>query len=119
MNRRDFLILGSIAVAWPHALRAQQKAMPVVGWLHFGSAGPFAYQVVAFRQGLAEYGYAEGQNVEIEYRWADGDNDRLPALAADLVARKVNVIYAGGPPAASRRDQHFRITRASHMQQYQ
>jgi putative tryptophan/tyrosine transport system substrate-binding protein len=99
LNRRDLLLLGSTAIAWPFAAHAQQKAMPVIGWLHFASPGPFAYQVVAFRQGLAENGYTEGQNVAIEYRWAEGHNDRLPALAADLVGRKVDVIYAVGPPA--------------------
>jgi putative ABC transport system substrate-binding protein len=74
--------------------------MPVIGYLHFGSPGPFAYQLVPFRQGLAQNGYVEGQNVAIETRWAEGHNDRLPALAADLVAREIDVIYAGGPPAA-------------------
>jgi putative tryptophan/tyrosine transport system substrate-binding protein len=74
--------------------------MPVIGYLHFGSPGPFAYQLVPFRQGLAQNGCVEGQNVAIETRWAEGHNDRLPTLAADLVARKVDVICAGGPPAA-------------------
>jgi putative ABC transport system substrate-binding protein len=74
--------------------------MPVIGYLHFGSPGPFAYQLVPFRQGLAQNGYVEGQNVAIETRRAEGHNDRLPTLAADLVGSKVNVIYAGGPPAA-------------------
>jgi len=100
MERRSFIALLSGAASWPLAARAQQKAMPVIGYLHFGSPGPFAYQLVTFRQGLAQNGYVEGQNVAIETRWAEGHNDRLPTLAADLVAREVNVIYAGGPPAA-------------------
>jgi ABC transporter substrate binding protein len=101
MRRREFVQLAAgAAMAWPLAARAQQKATPVIGYLHFGSPGPFAYQLVPFRQGLAQSGYVEGQNVAIETRWAEGHNDRLPTLAADLVARKVNVIYAGGPPAA-------------------
>ena len=100
MNRREFaLLLGGMMTA-VGALRAQQKAMPVTGYLHFGSPGPFAYQVVAFRQGLSEIGYAEGQNVAIEYRWAEGRYDRLPGLAADLVGRKVDVIAAITPPSA-------------------
>src|SRR6516162_11510850 len=80
---------------------AQQKATPVVGFLHFGSPGPFAYQVAALRQGLRETGYVEGQNVAIETRWADGHYDRLPALAAHLVRERVAVIAAlGGETSA-------------------
>ena len=101
ISRRTFALrIGSAAVVWPRTARAQQMAMPVIGYLHFGSPGPFAYQLVAFRQGLAQTGYVEGQNVAIETRWAEGHNDWLPTLAVDLVARKVNVIYAVGPPAA-------------------
>jgi putative ABC transport system substrate-binding protein len=93
------LLLGGAMTA-ARALRAQQKAMPVIGYLHFASPGPFAYQVAAFNQGLSETGYVEGQNLAIEYRWAEGIIDRLPALAAGLVGRGVDVIVAVGPPAA-------------------
>ena len=92
MRRRELMLLLGGAMTAARALRAQQKAMPVVGFLGVGSPGPFAPYVAAFHQGLNETGYAEGKDLAIEYRWADGHYDRLSALAADLVGRNVDVI---------------------------
>jgi putative tryptophan/tyrosine transport system substrate-binding protein len=102
MNRRAFITaLGSATAAWPSFVRAQRAAMPTIGLLSSNAPEPMVPFVTAFREGLAEAGYSEGQNVAIEYRWAEGRYERLPALAAELVARKVNVIVAsGGTPSA-------------------
>jgi ABC transporter substrate binding protein len=98
MRRREFIGLIGGAVAWPLSARAQQKSMPVIGYLNVGFPQLQHPFVVAFHEGLREGGYIAGQNVQIEYRWADEHYDRLPALAADLVRRKVDVIVAAGDP---------------------
>ena len=103
MNRRELLLLLGGAVIASRSLHAQQKAMPVIGFLGAGSPGSQAALVAAFREGLSQTGWVEGQNLTIEYRWAEGRLDRLPALATDLVDRKVDVIaaMAGTPPAVA------------------
>ena len=100
MRRRDlFKVIGTLATAWPLAVRAQQATMPVIGFLCATTAEGYAAPLAAFRRGLAEAGFIEGRNVAIEYRWAEDQNDRLPALAADLVRNQVTVIVAAGTPA--------------------
>ena len=105
MRRREFSTLlcgaATASTSWPLPLSAQQKATPVIGWLGISTPGPSAPSLAAFRHGLNEIGYVEGQNVAIEYRWAEGRYDRLPALAADLAGRRVDVLVASsGDPAA-------------------
>ena len=102
MRRRDFLgVLGGAAAAWPLAARAQQPAKPVIGFLHSGSPGPYSYALTAFRRGLGEAGFVEGDSVTIDYRWAEDRFDRLPALAGELVRRNVSLIFVGGGDIAA------------------
>jgi putative ABC transport system substrate-binding protein len=102
MTRREFIVtLGGAVAAWPLVARAQQSALPVVGFLHSAAPDKYGRFVAAFQEGLREAGYVDGQNVAVEYGWAQGQYDRLPALAADMVAHRVSVIGAtGGDPAA-------------------
>src|SRR5262249_4614460 len=100
MRRRDLITLIGAAAAWPAATRAQQSRLPVLGYLHGGSPEPRAQMMAAFRQGLAEAGYVDGQNVAVQYQWAEGRNDRLPAMAAEFVRREVAVLVVGGDATA-------------------
>ena len=96
MKRREFIFALSGAVACPLPARAEQAALPLIGYLSSGSPQGFASRLAAFRRGLQEIGYREGQNVAVEYRWAEGHDDRLPAMAAELVQRRVNVLATPG-----------------------
>jgi putative ABC transport system substrate-binding protein len=96
MRRRKFITLLGGAALWPQTVHAQQAANPVIGFLHSGSPRPYAERMAAFHQGLAQTGFVDGRNVNIEYRWAEGHFDRLPAMAGDLVRRNVSIIVAGG-----------------------
>src|SRR5437868_10928016 len=101
MRRREFIALVGSAAAWPLAALAQQRGMPVIGFLHSASPVSYASQLEAFRQSLKETGFVEGQNVAIEYRWAENQIARLPTMAAELAHRKLSVIVAGGSPASA------------------
>src|SRR4029450_9920483 len=111
MRRREFLaVLGGAAAAWPLVARAQQRAGPMVGWVNSGAPGGREHLLTAFRQGMSETGFVDGQNVAIEYRWAAGRYDRLPALAADLMRHGVAVIAATGGTVSSLAAKHATTT---------
>jgi len=112
IRRREFIGTLGATAAWPLAARAQQPAMPVIGFLNGQSPGEYAPFLTAFHRGLAEEGFLDGRNVAVEYRWAEGHNDRLPALAADLVSHRVTGIAATGATAAvvaAMRQRRFRL----------
>ena len=100
IRRREFIVALGGAIVWPLVAHAQQRNLPVIGFLNGGSPSTIGHVVAAFRQGLGEAGYVEPRNVRIEYRWAEGQVGRLPALASELVHAQVAVICAGSPPAA-------------------
>src|SRR5262249_28938178 len=104
LRRREFITLLAGAAAWPLAARAQQVAMPVVGFVHIGSAKAFGHIAAAVRRGLADTGFIDGRNVAIEYRWAEGQLDRMPALVADLLHRQPAVIVAQAPAMPAVKD---------------
>jgi putative ABC transport system substrate-binding protein len=112
MHRRRFIALLGVAITAARTLRAQQKTMPVIGFLSSNSSRPSAPLLAAFGQGLSDVGYVEGQNVAIDYRWAEGQYDRLPGLAADLVGRKVDVIAATGGSARAAKKMRPRLFRS-------
>ena len=113
MRRRDFVkVAAGAAVAWPLAARAQQPVMPVIGFLSAGTFEMNRDYGAAFHRGLADGGFAEGRNVGIEYRWTEGQNDRLPALAADLVRRQVALIVAASTPASLTAKRRLRQSRS-------
>ena len=113
MNRRDLMTYAVVAASWPAAAPAQQKAMPVIGYLGTSSELGMIPSLAAFRAGLSEAGYVEGRSVAIEFRWVEGHYDRLPALAAELVARKVDVIVTTAPLGSLRRKAPPRRSRLS------
>ena len=117
MRRREFIALAGSTAAWPIAARAQQQPMPVIGFLNSASPDGYAPQLAAFRQALKDAGFAEGQNVTIEFHWARGQYDRLPAMAADLVHRGVAVIVANTPAnIAAKNGDHHNSHRLHHRQ---